>query len=106
MSVLEIWGAEYQENDALLIKPDDLGLLEAVCARERCLMSVSVVWVEVGGGVGCTACWAGLWMDGVSMQVYLSELLPQALQLPDGWIGCNMSAAGLASAMMPTINTC
>ena len=40
MSVLEIWGAEYQENDCLLIKPEDRHKLEAVCARERCLMQV------------------------------------------------------------------
>jgi len=40
MSVLEIWGAEYQENDCILIKPEDEGVLRAVCARERCLMQV------------------------------------------------------------------
>ena len=40
MSVLEIWGAEYQENDALLIKPEAQGLLEEVCRRERCNMQV------------------------------------------------------------------
>ena len=40
MSVLEIWGAEYQENDALLIKPEARGLLEEVCRRERCNMQV------------------------------------------------------------------
>ncbi len=40
MSVLEIWGAEYQENDCLLIDEADRPLLEAVCARERCLMQV------------------------------------------------------------------
>lgn len=40
MSVLEIWGAEYQENDALLIKSDARGLLEEVCRRERCNMQV------------------------------------------------------------------
>lgn len=40
MSVLEIWGAEYQENDCLLIKPKDRGLLEAVAARERCILQV------------------------------------------------------------------
>lgn len=40
MSVLEIWGAEYQENDALLIKPDARPLLEAICVRERCLLQV------------------------------------------------------------------
>ena len=38
MSVLEIWGAEYQENDALLIKPEARPVLEAICRRERCLL--------------------------------------------------------------------
>jgi phosphoribosylformylglycinamidine (FGAM) synthase-like enzyme len=40
MSVLEIWGAEYQENDCLLIKPESRGLMEAICERERCFMQV------------------------------------------------------------------
>ena len=40
MSVLEIWSAEYQENDCLLIKPEDRSVLEAICERERSLMSV------------------------------------------------------------------
>ena len=38
MSVLEIWGAEYQENDALLIKPEARPVLESICERERCLL--------------------------------------------------------------------
>lgn len=40
MSVLEIWGAEYQENDCLLIKPESRELLQSVCDRERSLMQV------------------------------------------------------------------
>ena len=40
MSVLEIWGAEYQENDCLLIKPEKAHLLEDICERERCNMQV------------------------------------------------------------------
>ena len=40
MSVLEIWGAEYQENDCLLIKPEARPLLETVCTRERCNLQV------------------------------------------------------------------
>jgi hypothetical protein len=40
MSVLEIWGAEYQENDCLLIKPESRDLLQAICDRERCFMQV------------------------------------------------------------------
>ncbi|EFN52340.1 hypothetical protein CHLNCDRAFT_139160 [Chlorella variabilis] len=38
LSVLEIWGAEYQENDCLLIRPEARATLEGICARERCLM--------------------------------------------------------------------
>ncbi|KQJ83122.1 probable phosphoribosylformylglycinamidine synthase, chloroplastic/mitochondrial [Brachypodium distachyon] len=40
LSVLEIWGAEYQEQDALLVKPDSRSLLEALCERERVSMAV------------------------------------------------------------------
>lgn len=36
MSVLEIWGSEYQENNALLIKPEDRELFEEIATRENC----------------------------------------------------------------------
>lgn len=36
MSVLEIWGAEYQENNALLIRPEDKELFETIATREKC----------------------------------------------------------------------
>jgi phosphoribosylformylglycinamidine synthase len=48
MSILEIWGAEYQENDCLLIKPESRGLLEKIAERERCL--VSFIGVIKGDG--------------------------------------------------------
>jgi phosphoribosylformylglycinamidine synthase len=35
LSVMEIWGAEYQENDALLLKPQDRQLFQALCDREK-----------------------------------------------------------------------
>jgi phosphoribosylformylglycinamidine synthase len=35
LSVLEIWGAEYQENDALLIRPEHQELFESLCEREK-----------------------------------------------------------------------
>ncbi|KAM8960164.1 phosphoribosylformylglycinamidine synthase [Pelodytes ibericus] len=35
LSVLEIWGAEYQESNALLLRPEDAVFLRAVCRRER-----------------------------------------------------------------------
>ena len=40
LSVLEIWGAEYQENDALLIKPEHLELFDSLCKREKVPYSV------------------------------------------------------------------
>jgi phosphoribosylformylglycinamidine synthase len=35
LSVLEIWGAEYQENDALLLRPEHADLFRAFCEREK-----------------------------------------------------------------------
>ncbi len=35
LSVLEIWGAEYQENDALLLRPEHRELFERLCEREK-----------------------------------------------------------------------
>ncbi|KAM2960900.1 hypothetical protein FF1_030543 [Malus domestica] len=40
MSVLEIWGAEYQEQDAILVKPESRHLLQSICERERVSMAV------------------------------------------------------------------
>lgn len=42
LSVLEIWGAEYQENDALLLRPEHADLFRALCEREK------VVFAYVG----------------------------------------------------------
>ena len=48
LSVLELWGAEYQENCALLCKPEDKELFTAICEREHC----SVSWVGQVAGDG------------------------------------------------------
>ncbi|KAI3458664.1 hypothetical protein Pfo_015327 [Paulownia fortunei] len=40
MSILEIWGAEYQEQDAILVKPESRNLLQTICERERLSMAV------------------------------------------------------------------
>jgi phosphoribosylformylglycinamidine synthase len=40
LSVLEIWGAEYQEQNALLLKPAHEGLFRALCEREKVPMAV------------------------------------------------------------------
>ena len=40
LSVLEIWGSEYQENNALLIHPDNRELFETIAKRENCPIRV------------------------------------------------------------------
>ncbi len=35
LSVLEIWGAEYQEQDALLLQPQHAALFHSLCEREK-----------------------------------------------------------------------
>ncbi|XP_067907410.1 phosphoribosylformylglycinamidine synthase isoform X2 [Heterodontus francisci] len=36
LSVLELWGAEYQESNALLMRSKDSEFLRAICDREKC----------------------------------------------------------------------
>ncbi|GAB9468174.1 Phosphoribosylformylglycinamidine synthase [Globisporangium polare] len=40
LSVLEIWGAEYQENNALLLRTEDADLFHKICVRENCPYSL------------------------------------------------------------------
>uniref|UniRef100_M4AAV8 Phosphoribosylformylglycinamidine synthase n=1 Tax=Xiphophorus maculatus TaxID=8083 RepID=M4AAV8_XIPMA len=48
LSVLELWGAEYQESNALLLRPSDKSYLERVCQREKC--PVDFVGLITGDG--------------------------------------------------------
>lgn len=48
INALELWGAEYQENNAILCRPMDRPLLEQVCERERC--PINFVGVVTGNG--------------------------------------------------------
>eukprot|EP00741_Cyanophora_paradoxa_P009030 tig00001437_g8743.t1 len=41
LSVAEIWSAEYQENDCLLLRPEDRAMFEAICERE-CVTSAFI----------------------------------------------------------------
>lgn len=49
ITALELWGAEYQENNAVLVRAADRQLMEAICARERC--PISFVGVVSGTGL-------------------------------------------------------
>ena len=40
MTSLELWTAEYQESDCILVAPDDLHVVMEICSRERCGLDV------------------------------------------------------------------
>ncbi|GAB2299770.1 hypothetical protein Dimus_033825 [Dionaea muscipula] len=67
MSVLEIWGAEYQEQDAVLVKPESHSLLQSICNRER--LSMAVVGTISGEG-------RVVLVDSLAIQKALSNGLP------------------------------
>jgi phosphoribosylformylglycinamidine synthase len=48
LSVLEIWGAEYQENDALLLRGEHVDLFSRLCEREK--VPVAYVGQVTGDG--------------------------------------------------------
>ncbi|RJQ44742.1 MAG: phosphoribosylformylglycinamidine synthase [Nitrospiraceae bacterium] len=48
LSVLEIWGAEYQEQNALLLNPDSVGAFHGLCAREK--VPYAVIGTITGDG--------------------------------------------------------
>ncbi|XP_053691079.1 phosphoribosylformylglycinamidine synthase [Sabethes cyaneus] len=48
INVMELWGAEYQENNAVLVIPEQQDMLEELCERERC--PLSIVGVVTGNG--------------------------------------------------------
>lgn len=48
LSVLELWGAEYQESNAILISAQDQGLVQKIADRERC--PVNFVGTITGDG--------------------------------------------------------
>merc|ERR1719291_924929 len=48
MSLLELWTAEFQENDALLIKPEHEAMFDEICKRER--VPYAVVGTITGDG--------------------------------------------------------
>jgi phosphoribosylformylglycinamidine synthase len=48
LSVLEIWGAEYQEQDALLLRPRHRAVFQALCDREK--VPVAFVGTVTGDG--------------------------------------------------------
>nr|XP_037277136.1 phosphoribosylformylglycinamidine synthase-like [Rhipicephalus microplus]XP_037277137.1 phosphoribosylformylglycinamidine synthase-like [Rhipicephalus microplus]XP_037277138.1 phosphoribosylformylglycinamidine synthase-like [Rhipicephalus microplus] len=48
ITTMELWGAEYQESDAILVRPEDKDVLLRIAARERC--PVCIVGEVTGDG--------------------------------------------------------
>lgn len=48
INTLELWGAEYQESDAILCRKEDVSLLQSIADRERC--PVNFVGTVTGDG--------------------------------------------------------
>ena len=48
ITLMELWGAEYQESNAALVNQSDSGILQAIGKREKC--SVCVVGNITGDG--------------------------------------------------------
>lgn len=48
ISTLELWGAEYQENDAILCRSEDVALLQKIAEREKC--PINFVGTVTGSG--------------------------------------------------------
>ena len=48
LSTLELWGAEYQENDAILCRCEDVPLLQKIAEREKC--PINFVGTVTGSG--------------------------------------------------------
>ncbi|XP_061153862.1 phosphoribosylformylglycinamidine synthase isoform X1 [Syngnathus typhle] len=99
LSVLELWGAEYQESDALLLRPSDRAFLERVCQREKCPVDFvgnitgdgKIVLVDDEGAVGNGRHPVDLQLEWVlgkmpQKEFRMERLSPvlQPLQLPAG----------------------
>ena len=98
LSVLELWGAEYQENNAILIRSKDWDMVQAIGKREKC--PVTHLGHVTGDGrvvVHDSAPQAAvspvvdlpleLVLGKMPQKTFVDERLPmetQALSLPDG----------------------
>lgn len=79
LSVLELWGAEYQESNAILISAQDQGLVQKIADRERC--PVNFVGTITGDGrvrkvLGCSRGWdrSGVWKMVEKLKYDISSL--------------------------------
>jgi phosphoribosylformylglycinamidine synthase len=95
LSVLEIWGAEYQENDALLLRPEHEGLFRELAAREKVPVALVgkvtgdgriVLWDEADGTTPVDLALDDVLGDMPRKRFELQRIAPrlQPLELPEG----------------------
>lgn len=73
LSALEIWGAEYQEQFGLLLRPDSLPLFEALCAREK-VVSVCLGVIDGSGRVTLYDSEVGANVEDLDLEDVLGDL--------------------------------
>ena len=95
LSVLEIWGAEYQEQNALLIKPEHFDIIHEMCLREKVPCAVIgqitgdgyiVLYDEADGSTPVNLNLEKILGDMPQKTFHLSRIQPQLepLKLPEG----------------------
>lgn len=73
LSALEIWGAEYQEQFGLLLRPESLPLFEALCAREK-VVSVCLGTIDGSGRVTLYDSELGANVEDLDLEDVLGDL--------------------------------
>lgn len=73
LSALEIWGAEYQEQFGLLLRPDSLPLFEALCSREKAV-SVCLGTIDGSGRVTLYDSELGANVEDLDLEDVLGDL--------------------------------
>lgn len=92
LSVLELWGAEYQESNALLLRPSDRGFLERVCQREKC--PVDFVGSITGDGKAGFSPGQLRAASGVSLRITVVFLFAQIVLVDDEGDGADLTGRG------------
>ncbi|CAK9134815.1 unnamed protein product [Ilex paraguariensis] len=104
MSVLEIWGAEYQEQYAILVKPESRRLLHSICDRERVSMAI-IVTISGDGHILKGASSSGLPPPPPAVDLQLEKVLGDMMPHPLG-VAAISSVDGMHLAMMPHLGRC
>lgn len=87
LSVLELWGAEYQEQDAILIHPERLKDFEDICKREKLPMAV-IGTVTGDGRLVLFDSQDGSIIEDLELKMVLGEMPQKVYHLDYKFIHC------------------